>query len=267
MSEHYYDKEANPQFKAGVVRARKENYLPSVTTVMKIIDKPGLNQWKQKQVLLAAANNPKNENESDREYENRILDESRDKSSSAANFGTDIHKAIEKFLNNGDLPSSQKVYSSFQSLNKKMDLISLNGKTEDTLVSKDYGFAGTVDWHGNYGGYAIIDWKTQDVKWKEYKKPTDDPYEIKKGDIYLRPNPVFYDEWPMQLWACGYMVTENYNHFIDKYISVVINSDPEHPEVIYIKEYDIDTILWAQKAFLTCLDLWRLIKKFPYKTL
>ena len=53
--------------------ARKLNLVPSVTTIIKVASQPGLDRWKQEQVLLAALTLPKVNDESDDDYIARIL--------------------------------------------------------------------------------------------------------------------------------------------------------------------------------------------------
>lgn len=77
--------------------ARKLNLVPSVTTIINVAAKPGLDRWKQEQVLMAALTLPKVDAESDDEYIIRILDDSKDAARSAADAGTDIHASIEAF--------------------------------------------------------------------------------------------------------------------------------------------------------------------------
>jgi hypothetical protein len=78
--------------------ARKHNLVPSVTTVMQVMAKPGLEVWKQKQVLLAALTLPMQDGESLDDYASRIVADSKQQAIEAAQRGTNIHAAIEAHI-------------------------------------------------------------------------------------------------------------------------------------------------------------------------
>ena len=60
--------------------ARKYDLVPSVTTILNVAAKPGLEAWKQQQILLAALTLPKAENESIDAYAERVLEDSKKQS-------------------------------------------------------------------------------------------------------------------------------------------------------------------------------------------
>jgi hypothetical protein len=73
-SQHWYDKDGNAVFevakaKGGGMRAttiadaRKLNLYPSVTTVLSVLSKPSLDDWKLQQVAERAYSNPPQDNE------------------------------------------------------------------------------------------------------------------------------------------------------------------------------------------------------------
>ena len=77
--------------------ARKMNLVPSVTTVMKIAAKPGLDVWKNEQLLLAALTLPKVEGETEKEFIARVVSDSKETGKRAAERGTRIHESIERW--------------------------------------------------------------------------------------------------------------------------------------------------------------------------
>lgn len=111
-SGHWYTRDGVPRYTVigsnGKTRnttlrdARKEGLVPSVTTVLNIAAKPGLAQWMQKQVLLAALTLPKRENESEDEWLDRIEEDSKEQGRAAADLGTDIHASIQAFYEGGN---------------------------------------------------------------------------------------------------------------------------------------------------------------------
>jgi len=77
--------------------ARKMNLVPSVTTVMKVASKPGLDVWKNEQLLLAALTLPKVEGETEKEFIARVVADSKETGKRAAERGTRIHESIERW--------------------------------------------------------------------------------------------------------------------------------------------------------------------------
>lgn len=104
---HWYTRNGEPMYQVeganGKIRnttlrdARKHDLVPSVTTIIGVAAKPGLEKWKMQQVLLAALTLPKRDGESETEYLDRILDDSKEQAKAAADVGTQIHAAVQQF--------------------------------------------------------------------------------------------------------------------------------------------------------------------------
>ena len=102
-SSHWYDRQGKPQYsrpnkaKPGQMRdtnlrdARKENLLPSVTTITKIIARPQLEAWKIEQGILASLTLPRADNETDDDFARRVVQDARSVSRDAADLGTEFH--------------------------------------------------------------------------------------------------------------------------------------------------------------------------------
>jgi hypothetical protein len=107
-SVHWYQKDGSPKYtvkaRDGSDRpttlrdARSLDLVPSVTTVLKIASKPGLEAWKMEQMLLAALTLPKRDEEGEKDYIARIVADSKESARSAADEGTRIHESIETWL-------------------------------------------------------------------------------------------------------------------------------------------------------------------------
>ena len=117
MSEHWYcattgapryttigknGKERNTTLRDA--KAAPGTLVPSVSTINSQLSKAGLDTWKQTQALLAAAENPRGLEETEKEYVERILYLSKAKSREAADRGTLIHDFIESFYAQEYLP-------------------------------------------------------------------------------------------------------------------------------------------------------------------
>ena len=82
-SGHWYTRTGEPMYQVksngGVLRnttlrdARKYDLVPSVTTILNCAAKPGLEAWKQQQILLASLTLPKRDDDSLDQYDDRVL--------------------------------------------------------------------------------------------------------------------------------------------------------------------------------------------------
>jgi hypothetical protein len=214
--------------------ARKNNWLPSVTTIDKILDKPQLTAWKVDNALTACITTPRLPNETDDEFKARVLAVDVESISDAAKqIGTDVHDAIEKALAGQEYPESLKPYVA-------PVLAALNqfGKvawTEKVLVG--VGYAGRADcMMENEEWITMVDFKTTGSK----KLPTKS-----------------YDEHRRQLSAYSKCIGNTGNKRIrtaNIYISTV-----RQGEISVCVNED-----WQQdfSVFAKIVELWQLLNNF-----
>ena len=69
--------------------AKKLGLLPSVTTILSLAAKPLLQNWLQQQAILAALTLPRNEGESEDDYLDRVMQDSKAQGRQAADQGRD----------------------------------------------------------------------------------------------------------------------------------------------------------------------------------
>lgn len=182
-SGHWYTRTGEPMYQVksngGVLRnttlrdARKYDLVPSVTTILNVASKPGLEAWKQQQILLASLTLPKRADESLDQYAERVLKDSKEQASEARDLGTAIHAKVQSAFEGGHPNESY--------LAVKSVLDRAYGKQEwvsEKAFSHPAGFGGKCDLHCKV---AVIDIKTKAFG------PGDDP----QG----------YDEHLMQLAA------------------------------------------------------------------
>ena len=94
----YRIKGANGKERNTTVRdARSLGLVPSVTTVLGLVAKPGLNTWLQQQVLLAALTLPRIVGESEENWLERVMSDSKSKGRDAMDRGTMMHGVLERF--------------------------------------------------------------------------------------------------------------------------------------------------------------------------
>ena len=171
---HWYNREGKPCYtivgKNGKERnttlrdARKELYVPSVTEVMKVLAKPGLERWKLEQVKLAALTLPQIKGESLDAFSKRIDYDAAAQMIEARDLGTEIHGAIERHFQ-GKTVNDHKtiVYSLAEKL--KSEFGKQEWFAEDSFASR-LGFGGKIDL---YSTDWIIDYKTKDFTSEDMK--------------------------------------------------------------------------------------------------
>ena len=171
---HYYDKQGNPRHfvekKAGGLRpttvadARKLNLLPSVTTVLSVLNRPALTAWKVRNAIDAALTTPRLEGETEDAFADRILTQDVNSVSDAAKaLGTAAHDAIEKALN-GNIPDlTEQVTACVAPALVAVDELGKVVFTERTLIGE--GYAGKTDCVVENDEFiTVIDFKTTGAK-------------------------------------------------------------------------------------------------------
>lgn len=114
---HWYDRQGRPCYtikgangndRPTTLRdARKLGYVPSVTTIIKCADKPGLNRWQLDQMMHAALTLPRLHAEPEADWISRVWTDSKETAKKAAEKGTAIHTAIQGYFE-GYLDASTK---------------------------------------------------------------------------------------------------------------------------------------------------------------
>ena len=97
--ESAYQVEGKTGLRATTLRdARKLDLVPSVTTILGVAAKPALNTWLQTQVLLSALTLPREPNEPEKDWLERVMADSKVQGQEAAKRGTKIHGVIESYF-------------------------------------------------------------------------------------------------------------------------------------------------------------------------
>lgn len=177
-SSHFYDKEGSPVFevpnksnggmrKTTLADCKKLGLYPSCTTYLKILAKPELDNWKLRQVALAALTFPHKPDEDDNAFIDRIIVDAFEQVEDAADLGTRIHAALENHFQQRPYDESLKVYvEGVDAWSKEYGIQWL--EHEVRLVNHEYGYAGTTDAkaivQSNYFKLATIDFKSRKTK-------------------------------------------------------------------------------------------------------
>jgi len=239
-SNHWYTRDGVPQYtveaKKGGQRAttlrdaRTMNLVPSVTTVLNVAAKPALLAWMQQQVLYAALTLPRRPDEPEKEYIDRIINDSKEQGRSAADAGTDIHASIQGFYEG-------------QSTGKHTEMVTACTQAIDnwagprTWISErafahEAGFGGKCDLYSEADGGFVADIKT-----KEFTDPD------KVGG---------YDEHLMQLAAyrvgLGVPNARCANVFVSRNV----------PGLVVVKEWPLEQLDTGWAMFMHLLSFWQL---------
>ena len=173
-SQHWYTKDGVPAYttigKTGerpttLRDAKKIGLLPSVTTIINIMSKAGLDTWKQQQVLLAALTLPRLIDEPEADWLKRVMQDSRATGREAAERGTAIHAIIEGYFEQMYLPEKPAY------LDEIDRVLKVTFGNQLWLSEKSFGhhlgYGGKCDLiakpiNGQGSGY-IVDFKTKDT--------------------------------------------------------------------------------------------------------
>jgi hypothetical protein len=171
---HWYRKNGAPQYtvpaKDGSERpttlrdARKMYLVPSVTTILKIASKPGLEMWKMEQMLLAALTLPKIPNEPEKAYLSRIVADSKETAKQAAELGTRIHESIEqRFAGQKTVEHQKSADAVEQTVN---NIFPAQKWQVENSFAIELGFGGKVDLFAypseSFPNGLVLDFKTKD---------------------------------------------------------------------------------------------------------
>jgi hypothetical protein len=239
-SNHWYTRDGMPQYTVEAAKggqrnttlrdARKMNLVPSVTTVLNVAAKPALLAWMQQQVLYAALTLPRRPDEPEKEYIDRIINDSKEQGRSAADAGTDIHASIQGHYEDRPTGKHQEsVTACTQAITEHFG--------EATWISErsfahEAGFGGKCDLFCTGTLNAVIDIKT-----KEFRDPT-------KVDAY--------DEHLMQLSAyrvgLGIPNARCANVFVSRNV----------PDLVVVREWSAEDLDRGWAMFMHLLSFWQL---------
>lgn len=250
-STHWYELDGKPRYtvkaKDGSNRpttlrdARKMNLVPSVTTVLKIMAKPGLEAWKLEQMLLAALTLPRKSDEPEQEFISRIVADSKEQAKQAAERGTRVHESIESWYGgNKDVEHidiakavEESVFDHFKTHPFQ------KWKVEHSFASP-LGYGGKIDLfcdpdeHAPYG--IVIDTKT---------KAFDDPEDVSG-----------YDEHLLQLAAYRHGLGLPNARCANVFASVT------KPGLVKVFEWPEEDLKRGWEMFKNLLSFWKLKHKF-----
>lgn len=217
--------------------ARKLGLLPSVTSTMSMLPKPGLIVWQKRQVLMSALTLTRLPEESDDAYIARIMADANEQAMRARARGTAIHGAIERFICGQSIEDEYKVYvrSALVALTEHLQIDTILDKceAEKSFACPDLMYGGKVDLHSRDLN-IVADFKT-----KEFTEETER---------------LAWDEQAIQLEAYRQGLGMPDARMINVFISTSV------PGLVRVVEHEGDPKYW--KIFLSCLNLWKAVKSY-----
>jgi hypothetical protein len=221
-----------------VADARKMGLLPSVTSVQGILHKEQLVSWRIEQAIMSALTLPKEEGEDLGEYAKRVVKDSREQTTKAADHGSAMHVCMEDILLGRPVSRDEtlapyiKTFSEWAEKN-----VEKTYWCEKGLVGA--GYAGRCDAYVKLRGIgdAIIDLKNRKIN-KKYNTPP------------------FYPTDAQQLWAYR-NASENPKAAC---VSVVLASND--PEYIEHHQWGEDELYQAGIAFCAMQKVWAWVKGY-----
>lgn len=241
-SGHWYTADGTPAYtivgKNGNERnttlrdARTLGLMPSVTTILKIAASPGLERWKQDQILMAALTLPKLDGENEFDYIARIRQDAQEQGRQAAARGTEIHGAIEEWFRNRRYDLTFADY-----LTGVVDALSERYGEQAWIAEKSFahqlGYAGKVDLASPV---VVVDYKTKEFSADKL--------------------PTAYDENIMQLSAyrrgLGFDGAKCANLFISRSI----------PGLVHVVEHSEEELQRGLRMFDCLLEFWKVKNKY-----
>ena len=165
---HWYDSQGNPCFTiigangkeraTRVTDARKFNWFPSVTTVISLLDRPGLTTWHKQNTAFAAELNPRINGESDKQWFNRIDDITKTIGQKNMQRGTDMHNVLEAYFDQVYLIEyPDYTHRTETALREHFgDQLWITEKS----FANELGYAGKCDLYSDNG--IVVDFKTKE---------------------------------------------------------------------------------------------------------
>jgi hypothetical protein len=253
-SQHWYDADGKavfevPKAKGGGMRAttiadaRKLNLYPSVTTVLSVLAKPSLDDWKLNQVAERAYSNPPQDAENVSTYSRRIINGAFEQVGEAAGLGTNIHAAIEAHFKGEPVPDEMQAY-----VRPTVALLEREGikllQHELRLVNTSDGYAGTTDavMLDRISQQGILDFKSR------------------KTNPLVKCEP--WETEPMQIAAYCVAKFGSIGGFTTGANVYISTTEPGRVEIV---RYDATELEKAWGAFQSALHLWQYLKGYRPK--
>lgn len=239
---HWYRKDGTPcHFIDGrdttLRDARKLGLVPSVTEVLQLISRPGLERWKREQAVLSALTLPRLPDEASGALLARIDQDASRQAQEAADEGTAIHDAIEASFAAKPYPERYRPHVGAVYRMLEDNYPDVTDWVAEARFAHPSGFGGKVDIHSP-SARIVGDYKGKDLA------PDDD-------------RQLAYDQhWQLGGYAIGLGWAESgirgFNIFVSR----------SHPGHARFHEWTSAKMLQGMNVFRDTLSLWRSMKDY-----
>jgi hypothetical protein len=249
---HWYDKDGNPKHwveaKDGTKRgttlrdARKLNLVPSVTSILDIMSKPGLDRWKTNKTIEASLSLRRGDFEDDDSLSKRILQESKREVEEASKRGIRIHDLLESFFKTGSIPNDKEDEAIIRSV---QTLLYSNCGEQDWVSEETFAHP------DGYGGMIDL--------YSDTFPPSTDPWVIdfKTKEFDTGAKNLSYDSMGYQLAAYKKGIGASKGTRI---ANIFISAS--NPGISIFHEWSAEDTLRFEKIFGHALELWKETKKY-----
>lgn len=245
MANHWYKRDGSPlhhvrglngELRKTTLRdARKYGLVPSVTTILSIIDKPFLTKWQVDQGILSALTAGRRDGESDTDFLTRLYQDSRKQVYDAGIIGDKIHDAcfnhlVGKPVDTEFLPHAIAAAETIQT-----NFPDVDDWVAEQPFAHPLGFGGRVDLHSKKYG-IVIDYKGKDFTPEDVKVlKYDQHYQLGGYQIGLN--------LPVN-WGMNIFISRNF------------------PGYAVGQAWNKDKMEHGRRVFLAALELWKAIKNY-----
>jgi hypothetical protein len=223
-----------------VADARKLKLLPSVTSVLGILEKPNLTAWKVEQAIYSSLTLPRKDGEDLTDYAKRCVADSKEATTKAAQHGTEMHLQAENILLGRETSKEEALQPYIATFrNWAKENVEETYWCERALVGR--GYAGRCDAYVRLKGIgdALIDLKN-----RKYN-PKYEPFYMESDCTQLASYRECGKEPRKTQVAC---------------VSVVLPSND--PSKILTKQWDEQDLVESFAAFQSLLKIWAWLKNY-----
>lgn len=229
----------NPFRPTTLKEAKEQKLFPSITGILGVLANPVLDRWRMGKVAEYCYKAPPIGDEAMDEYVSNALSNAMEEVSDAAELGTQIHANIEAHLKGQPVPHPGPAMDMALSAIAKVESMGLTiNDSEITVVSKEYGYAGTTDLAISIGSKCgILDFKSTKTKEGE-------PITSRFGQVSQ------IAAYHVAYWENGGRIKDNaigYNVYIS-------TTEPGRVEVV---EYSADQMREGFEMFCSAAQIWR----------
>lgn len=242
---HFYGRDGTPHHfvtaKNGSSRAstiadaKKHGWVPSVTEILSILNKPALTNWKVDQAILSALTLPIVEGESEADYLARIKRDSEQQAKEAAEEGSRIHAAIDASFKG--LPFDSRYIPHVEGVRAKLAELypGISDWVTERTFASPLGYGGCCDIHSPSTG-IVGDHKGKDLAPGDTRRLAYD--QDRQIAAYNR--------------GLGLPENEGFNLFVSR----------THPGHVVAHVWTKEQLADAWEVFRAALALWKAVKKF-----